>query len=254
MALILKDYTNLTIDESVTRIKELTNNIKYSFFEIGYHLKKIKENKGYIELGYSSLEEFSEDKFNLKSTSVKNMINVFEKFGEFKDGIPKISSDFEDYNAAQLTELLPVINSVDEKYQEEKKKEILKNFPATKSAKQIRKERKNIKEVPIKKESQPTDSKNRSNNTTYNSSAGFQKVIKDYLDDFSLSDEQFLLKYQNKNKSIEQCCSFIISEMYKRKQNAATDSEIFGLALHYYDEENIEFKEVNATVIHTAGE
>lgn len=248
-------------EESISRITDLTNNIKASFVELGYHLKRIKESKGFIELGYKTLDEFTEDKFNLKSTSVKNMISIFDKFGEVNDGIPMISAEFDKYNYAQLTELVPVVNSVKPEEQEEKKKQILDEFSTDLSAKQIREKRNSKKTVKPEKKpevksevktvstnsSQPTDYNN------YNSSSNFENVIKNYLDNFAKEDNSFNVKYSNPKKNIKECCNFIISEVYKRKVNALTSEEVFGLALHYYDEEEVSIQNVNANVVCTEG-
>ena len=76
-----------------------------------------------------------------------------------------------------------------------------------------------------------------------NSVSNFQLAIKSYLDELSLIDEQFATKYRSEEKSIEKCCAFIISEMKKLAQNnvmSATDDEVYGLALHYYLEDELD--------------
>lgn len=67
----------------------------------------------------------------------------------------------------------------------------------------------------------------------------FQKRIKDYLDRRAFTDPQFAEKYANPKKSVKECCEYICGEVSKSKQNGWDDDEIFGLAVHYYDEENI---------------
>lgn len=70
----------------------------------------------------------------------------------------------------------------------------------------------------------------------------FEKAIKAYLDDRASQDEQFAQSYKKENKSIEECCRFIIGEARKRKDgNTAimSDAETYGLAVHYYDEDSI---------------
>ncbi len=76
-----------------------------------------------------------------------------------------------------------------------------------------------------------------------NSVTNFQLVIKAYLDELSQIDEQFAVKYQSAEKSIEECCAYIISEMKKLAQNGgmgATDDEVYGLAIHYYLEDELD--------------
>ena len=70
----------------------------------------------------------------------------------------------------------------------------------------------------------------------------FEKAIKAFLDDKAEKDPAFAEKYRSKKKSITDCCKFIIAEVKKScngKDAACTDEYVYGLAIHYYDEENI---------------
>lgn len=72
---------------------------------------------------------------------------------------------------------------------------------------------------------------------------GFQQSIKNYLDGYADIDEMFAKSYSKENKSIEECCNFILQEMQKAAKNGcigATDDEVYSLAVHYYDEDDIE--------------
>lgn len=81
----------------------------------------------------------------------------------------------------------------------------------------------------------------------------FENAIKEYLDARAKEDVKFAEKYSNEKKSIEECCRFILSEMRKKAKSGmygATDAEVFGLAVHYYDEEDIKVeKNVSAEVV-----
>lgn len=78
----------------------------------------------------------------------------------------------------------------------------------------------------------------------------FQKVIKAYLDKRASEDELFAKSYAKEGKSIESCCNFIVSEVYKAGRQGFADDEVFGLAVHYYDEDTLgEIKAVNARVV-----
>lgn len=75
-----------------------------------------------------------------------------------------------------------------------------------------------------------------------NSVTNFQLAIKNYLDELAMIDQEFAEKYNLPEKSIEQCCAFIISEMKKSALNGAmcaTDDEVYGIAVHYYLENEI---------------
>jgi len=76
----------------------------------------------------------------------------------------------------------------------------------------------------------------------------FEAVIKEYLDKRAEEDEQFAKSYANKKKSITECCKFIMGEIAMQGVLGLTDPEVYGLAVHYYDEKNIKVKPVSAEV------
>lgn len=78
----------------------------------------------------------------------------------------------------------------------------------------------------------------------------FTEVIKAYLDNLALTDELFAKEYAKENKSIEECVQYILCEVQKSGCNGFDDSEIWGLALHYYAEDNLEITNIgNCKVI-----
>lgn len=77
----------------------------------------------------------------------------------------------------------------------------------------------------------------------------FEKAIKAYLDKRAAEDELFAKSYAKPNKSIEECCKYIEAEACDRVANKSgaqsygmTDEEVYGLAVHYYDEDDIKIK------------
>ena len=86
-----------------------------------------------------------------------------------------------------------------------------------------------------------------------NAMTHFENAIKEYLDKKAKEDVGFAEKYANEKKSIEECCKYILGEMRKKAKSGmygATDAEVFGLAIHYYDEEDVKAeKDVKADVI-----
>ena len=70
----------------------------------------------------------------------------------------------------------------------------------------------------------------------------FQTAIKQYLDNRAATDELFADKYNNPQKSIQECCQYITGEAYARAEGGTAvipDEEVYGMAVHYYDEDNI---------------
>lgn len=74
-----------------------------------------------------------------------------------------------------------------------------------------------------------------------------KQAIKAYLDDRAAKDADFALAYAKKNKSIDQCFEYIMGEASKRGNAVCmTDEEVFGLAVHYYDEDDIKITKVRS--------
>lgn len=70
----------------------------------------------------------------------------------------------------------------------------------------------------------------------------FKKIIKAHLDKMAKLDATFAANYKKPNKDLDECIKFIFGEMRKRAQDgcaAAEDKEVYGLAMHYYDEDDI---------------
>lgn len=67
----------------------------------------------------------------------------------------------------------------------------------------------------------------------------FRAVLKAYLDDKASKDELFAKEYSNEKKSLSECVQFILGEVRKSGKCALSDDEVYGMAIHYYDEENL---------------
>lgn len=74
-----------------------------------------------------------------------------------------------------------------------------------------------------------------------------KEFIKQALDKHAAQEPAFALKLQNKSKSIDQCVKYIYGEVLHKHvterrgvQAAAIErDEVVGMAIHYYDEENV---------------
>ncbi len=76
-----------------------------------------------------------------------------------------------------------------------------------------------------------------------------KNAIKQYLDKRAAEDELFAKSYAKQNKNIDACCSFIMGEASKRGRAVCmSDEEVFGLAVHYYDEDDIKITPVHGNV------
>lgn len=78
----------------------------------------------------------------------------------------------------------------------------------------------------------------------------FKRTIQDYLEVRAKTDELFAKSYSKPNKSIDECITYILNEVQRSGCNGFNDDEIFGMAVHYYDEENLDAgKKINSKVV-----
>ena len=82
------------------------------------------------------------------------------------------------------------------------------------------------------------------------STDNFKKVIQDHLNSVAAKDELFAVTLKKENKNIDECINYILSEVQKSGCNGFADEEIFNMAIHYYDEDDIKnIKPVDARVV-----
>lgn len=67
----------------------------------------------------------------------------------------------------------------------------------------------------------------------------FKRTIQAYLEERAKVDDLFAKSYAKPNKNIDDCITFILNEVQKSGCNGFEDDEIFGMAVHYYDEDNL---------------
>lgn len=82
------------------------------------------------------------------------------------------------------------------------------------------------------------------------STDAFKRTIESYLQNYATMDELFAEKLANPSKNIEDCITYILNTVQKSGCNGFEDDEIFNMAIHYYDEQNIEIgKKINSQVV-----
>lgn len=88
------------------------------------------------------------------------------------------------------------------------------------------------------------------NKYTMKVSAPFKNAIQSYLEQRAEYDELFARSYRNPLKNIEDCMTYILNYVQKSGCNGFDDDEIFGQAVHYYDEADIEIgKPIDCKVV-----
>lgn len=85
-----------------------------------------------------------------------------------------------------------------------------------------------------------------------------KEYLKKLLDQRAAADELFAARYALESKSIEDCCKYIIGEVYeqsknnKRENNCVSagyaDEDIMNIAVHYYTEDKVEIKTIGGGV------
>lgn len=72
------------------------------------------------------------------------------------------------------------------------------------------------------------------------SSQGFKDAIRLYLEKRASEDELFAVTFAKENKNLDECINYILSAVQKSGVNGFADDEIYSMAVHYYDEDDIE--------------
>lgn len=78
----------------------------------------------------------------------------------------------------------------------------------------------------------------------------FKNVIQDYLNSQAEKDELFAKSLTKENKNIDDCITYILNQVKASGCNGFADEEVFQMAMHYYDEDELEIgKPINAKVV-----
>ena len=71
----------------------------------------------------------------------------------------------------------------------------------------------------------------------------FKRTIQAYLEQRVAEDELFAKSYRNPSKNVDDCITYVLNYVKRSGCNGFTDGEIYGQAVHYYDENEIEVGE-----------
>ena len=64
----------------------------------------------------------------------------------------------------------------------------------------------------------------------------FKAVILQYLQKRAETDSIFAPRFANPEKNIDDCTTYILNTCQNSGCNGFTDEEVFGMAVHYYDD------------------
>lgn len=68
----------------------------------------------------------------------------------------------------------------------------------------------------------------------------FKQTFQNYLRSRAQEDELFAPRYASPKKNIDDCITYILNYVKQSGCNGFADDEIYSLAMHYYDEDDIE--------------
>lgn len=68
----------------------------------------------------------------------------------------------------------------------------------------------------------------------------FKKAIETHLKEVADNDNLFAVAFAKPNKNIDDCITYILNVVKKSEISGYAREEIFSMAIHYYDEDNIE--------------
>ena len=80
----------------------------------------------------------------------------------------------------------------------------------------------------------------------------FEITLKAHLDRVAASDPLFAETYKKPGKNIKDCCNYILNQAKEMKVNGMADEEVFGMAFHYYQEDDIkkeQYKPISGQVV-----
>lgn len=78
----------------------------------------------------------------------------------------------------------------------------------------------------------------------------FKKVIEDHLQLLAANDSLFAETLKKANKNIDDCMTYILNQVKKSGCVGFADEEIYNMAVHYYDEDDVKpGKSISANVV-----
>lgn len=82
------------------------------------------------------------------------------------------------------------------------------------------------------------------------STDAFKDAIRKHLETRAATDPLFAVTFAKEGKNIDDCITYILNTVQKSGCNGFIDDEIYNMAVHYYDEDDIKIgKPVNANVV-----
>ena len=97
-----REKTLIQLDSNIVMVKDSMISIAEQFFDIGYTLSYIKENKLFKLKNYKNFIEFCKVEFDLSKNQSYNLIGIYERFNK---------EEYKKFNYSQLSEMLTLSDS-----------------------------------------------------------------------------------------------------------------------------------------------
>lgn len=98
-------YKNLQFDAAKKFIQDNINSASRSFIAVGYYLKYIKDNKMYVEDGYSGILEFAQAEFGISKSWASKWMSINDKFS-VNGNSPILLQQYQNFSSSKLSEML----------------------------------------------------------------------------------------------------------------------------------------------------
>lgn len=107
---VIDDMRLSSANDFLLQTKKDLDDVKKSFFRIGYRLNEAHRKLYYMQLGYEDIYELAEAEFGFRRTTTKNLmlLNRTYSTGYFSAPTMEIAPEFEKYSQTQLVEMLPL--------------------------------------------------------------------------------------------------------------------------------------------------
>lgn len=67
----------------------------------------------------------------------------------------------------------------------------------------------------------------------------FQECISQWLEKEKANDETFASRVNKSKKTVKGCCNYILAAVKESQKTGFTDEEVYGMARHFFDEDDI---------------
>lgn len=67
----------------------------------------------------------------------------------------------------------------------------------------------------------------------------FQECISQWLEKEKANDETFASRVNKSKKTVNGCCNYILAAVKESKKTGFTNEEVYGMARHFFDEDDI---------------